>query len=164
EHVEEGQQQEVAGRVPGQRAALEAVLQHRGPGRGRVGEGRHAAAEVAEAGDRPLLAQPTGGAAVVGGGHDGGHPGRPRERGAEAGRQAVAAADGDDPGHRSMSRWTTVGSKPCARRISATSSAMATERWRPPVHPKAMVRYDLPSATYAGRSVARSSRRWRMRS
>ena len=54
---------------------------------------------------------------------------------------------GGPPPHFSMSRWSTTGASRRARSSSATASAITTDRCRPPVHPKAMVRYALPSAT-----------------
>jgi hypothetical protein len=34
--------------------------------------------------------------------------------------------------------------------VSASQLAMATERWRPPVQPTAMFKYDFPSRSYCG--------------
>src|SRR5690606_26560600 len=42
-------------------------------------------------------------------------------------------------GAESRLRWLTVGAWPASRRVRATRSAQWTERWRPPVQPKAMV-------------------------
>ena len=43
-----------------------------------------------------------------------------------------------------------MGAAPRARSRAPSSSARTTERWRPPVHPRAMVRYDFPSSSKAG--------------
>ena len=48
---------------------------------------------------------------------------------------------------RSTSRCWIVGANPRRASSFASSSAIATERWRPPVHPTAIDRYDLPSFT-----------------
>ena len=54
-------------------------------------------------------------------------------------------------GRLSMSRWATSTRRRRARgSAAARCSAIATERWRPPVQPIAIVRWALPSATYCG--------------
>ena len=82
-----------------------------------------------------------------------------RARGAKRDRQAVPAADRRRPSarrhrrsrhDRSMSRCTTAGSSRGAESGCASSSAITTERCRPPVQPTATRRYDLPSPTNAG--------------
>ena len=47
-----------------------------------------------------------------------------------------------------------MGAAPRARSRAPSSSASATERCRPPVQPRAMVRYDLPSSSKAGSRAA----------
>ncbi len=62
----------------------------------------------------------------------------------------------------STSRWTTRSTRSSRpTRCWATRSAIVTDRWRPPVQPIAIVRCDLPSATYAGsRKSISGRRRW----
>ena len=49
---------------------------------------------------------------------------------------------------RSSSRWNTeTGPKSRSRSHVASSSAITIERWKPPVHPIAIVRRVLPSPT-----------------
>jgi hypothetical protein len=68
----------------------------------------------------------------------------------------VATSDRDDV---RLLRFLTVdvpvehdGSAPPIASRRATSSANTTDRCLPPVHPRAIVRYDFPSASYPGRT------------
>ncbi len=60
---------------------------------------------------------------------------------------------------RATSRCATRTATPRPRRRDATSSAVATERCRPPVQPMATVRYERPSFSYCGSNDARRSSR-----
>src|SRR5204862_4652775 len=116
--------------------------------------------QITGRGDAERRTQASAGAAVVGNGDDGRDVARVAARRPQGRRQTVAAAESDDcraVGQRETSRCCTVGSKPRLARSLASSSAMTTERWRPPVHPTATERYDLPSLTKAGSSRPRRS-------
>ncbi len=158
--------------IEGTAAALaggEAVLHDVAPGAAPVrvvaqrGE-RHP--EVAGRQDAVLLAQPSGGSAVVGDRDDGGQLGGEQAQRRQRGGEAMAAAERDDGGafvllagegragrrderqrageqrhySRPRSRWVvvTVTRGYCASRRDS-STATATERCLPPVQPTAMV-------------------------
>ena len=67
---------------------------------------------------------------------------RPSGRCAPRRRRSVepAASSAGADGQRVTSRWVVRTAVPRERRREVSSSAMATERWRPPVQPMAMVR------------------------
>ena len=164
--VEPGDE-EVADRVAVEFAGFEAVLE--GAGEQRVVVGERAAGSGAgrpARGCRASCAEASGAAPVVGHRHDGGDPSGVGAHGAQRGGEAVAAAEGDDVRAVGPFIDAVTSARPggrCWRRSRASRSCRAarwrcaTERWRPPVQPTAIVRYALPSSTYAGSSSPSSS-------
>ena len=134
--VDEAHQEQVADRVPGEFARVEAMFEGLGQGVLGAGQRHQALAQVADGRHIQERAQPTRGTAVVGHRDDGGDVGVELAQRSQGHGGAVAASDGDEP-HRAISRWKTEFGRLRRRRIS---SAIATERCRPPVQPIAMVR------------------------
>ncbi len=160
--------QQIADRVVVQLAlALEAVLDHLGPGLAPVvvaAQRGQRLAQIAGRQDAQLVAEAAAGAAVVGDRDHGGQvTGDAAQRG-QRGGQAHASAQGHhlgggplrhtaagdkspDPAQpwcprahsRPMSRWTTTVSTPSETRRRASFSDIATLRCLPPVQPTAMV-------------------------
>ena len=135
---------------PSRSLPREPVLEARRPAAAPsvVGHGLEAAAEVAGGGHAERAAQPAGRPAVVGGRDDGGDV-RRRSGGRRAGVAArpwpppTATTRGPSGAPASLVDVPVDDADAVAVGAAggvATSSAMATERWRPPVQPRAMVR------------------------
>ena len=142
----EGDDEEVAERVPAQRAVTgEAVLEHVPPGLAPLAlaaQRRQRHPQVAGRKHPELVPEPPGRAAVVGDRDDRGHLVGDVAQGREGRRQAMAAPQrrDDRPAHsRPRSRWTTKVATRSVVRRAATAWAIATERCLPPVQPIAIV-------------------------
>ena len=164
EHLHQAGEQQVADRVPGERAgAAEAVLHELAPATSRVvvgGERGEGHPQVAGWEHAELAAQPAGRPAVVGDRDDGGDVVGEPPQGGQGGVQPVAAAERDRRSHarprslrvHSRPRSLRVHSRPRSRCVTFTvtpsepaslraiSSLMATLRCLPPVQPTATVR------------------------
>ena len=167
EKLPESGNQQVPERVPVERARrIQAQLHDITPGEpplGFLAQRRQRHAQVTRRKDRHLLAEPARAAAVVGDRDDCGERPCDVAQCPQGGREAVAAAEGDDGlagfaslnpagcikiGHQSlpMSRCITRTECPRVRRRCAMASEHATERCLPPVQPTAIVTNGFNSA------------------
>ena len=160
QQVPERDDEQVAHRVAVHLAlGLEAVLQHPGPGLPPAvvaAQGRQRHPQVTRREHAELVAQPAGGAAVVGDRDDRRQVGGHAAQGGQGRGEAVPAPEGDDgrlgrpcarcpttPG-RGRGGWSRPPARTCAA-ASTISSDIATLRCLPPVQPIATVMNRLPS-------------------
>jgi hypothetical protein len=122
ERLVEAGEDEVAEGVPLELTGAEAVLEGGGPEL-VVGERHEAAAQVARREHVEVAAQPTRRPAVVGDAHDGEHLVGVAAGGAQHARQAVPAAERDDP-------WLTHGRGPGGARSRGSRARPAAARAR----------------------------------
>ena len=142
---------EIAERVTRELAGREPVLERGRPRSVVAREGDETLAQVTRRRDAEIAPQPARRSAVVGDADDRGERRGVVPCGAQRDRETVSAAECDDVLRGRLSRHVRRpgGAPRCGDRgdgtVATSCSPIATLRWRPPVQPNAIERYDLPS-------------------